>query len=154
MGGYTRPLRGPCSAYCGITHTHTHTCLTALCPWLPRWAGTRKVKPIWILLKQETVSGSGISWAVCKSAPHSRQTTTPAPHHSWRIGYNGHVLPEYLPIRYNTTIFTCWCVVFWRIFHQIDGACPWVVHLCVPLSGRGILWPTCSLETVNYSVGF
>ena len=25
-------------------------------------AGTRKVKPIWILLKQETVSGSGISW--------------------------------------------------------------------------------------------
>ena len=25
---------------------------------LPGWAGTRKVKPIWILLKQETVSGS------------------------------------------------------------------------------------------------
>ena len=45
-------------------------------------AGTRKVKPIWILLKQETVSGSGISWAICKSAPHSTQTTTPAPHHS------------------------------------------------------------------------
>ena len=32
--------------------------------------------------KQETVSGSGISWAVCKSAPCSRQITTPAPHHS------------------------------------------------------------------------
>jgi len=45
----------------------------SLCPGLPRWAGTRKVKPIWILLKQETVSGSGISWAVCKSAPWSRQ---------------------------------------------------------------------------------
>jgi len=29
-------------------------------------------KPIWILLKQDTVSGSGISWAVCKSAPLSR----------------------------------------------------------------------------------
>ena len=29
-----------------------------------------------------TVSGSGISWAVCKSAPRSRQITTPAPHHS------------------------------------------------------------------------
>jgi len=28
----------------------------------------RKVKPIWILLKQETVSGSGISWNICKSA--------------------------------------------------------------------------------------
>ena len=34
------------------------------------------------LLKQETVSGSGISWAICKSAPHSRQITMPAPHHS------------------------------------------------------------------------
>ena len=26
-------------------HTHTHTRLTALCPGLPGWAGTRKVKP-------------------------------------------------------------------------------------------------------------
>jgi len=39
-------------------------------------------KPIWILLKQETVSGSGISWAICKSATRSRQITMPAPHHS------------------------------------------------------------------------
>ena len=62
-----------------MLHTHTHTHLTALCPGLPRWAGTRKVKPIWILLEQEIVSGSGISWAVCKSAPRSRQITTPAP---------------------------------------------------------------------------
>jgi len=49
---------------------HTHT------------PDTRKVKPIWILLKQETVSGSGIIWNICKSAPRSRQITTPAPHHS------------------------------------------------------------------------
>jgi len=28
------------------------------------------------------VSGSGISWAICKYAPRSRQITTPAPHHS------------------------------------------------------------------------
>jgi len=47
------------------TVKHTHTRLTALCPGLPGWAGTRKVKPIWILLKQETVSGSAISWAIC-----------------------------------------------------------------------------------------
>jgi len=46
-------------------------------PGIPRWAGTRKVKTIWILEKQETVSGSGVSWAICKSAPCSRQTTTP-----------------------------------------------------------------------------
>ena len=43
---------------------HTHTRLTALCPGLPGWAGTRKVKPIWILLKQETVSGSETRWAI------------------------------------------------------------------------------------------
>jgi len=49
-------------------HSNTHTHLTAFFPGLPRWAGTRKVKPIWILLKQETVSGSGVSWAICKSA--------------------------------------------------------------------------------------
>jgi len=49
-----------CCQYCSNTHTHTH--LTALFPGLPRWAGTRKVKPIWILMKQETVSGSGITW--------------------------------------------------------------------------------------------
>jgi len=53
-----------------------------LCPGLPKWAGTRKVKPIWILLKQETVSGSSISWTICKSAPCFRQITKPAPHHS------------------------------------------------------------------------
>ena len=64
------------------THTHTHTRLTALCPGLPGWAGTRKVKPIWILLKQETVSGSRIRWAICKSALRSRQIATPAPYHS------------------------------------------------------------------------
>ena len=74
-----------------ITHTHTHTPLTALFQGLPGWAGTRKVKPIWILLKQETVSGSGISWAICKSEPHSRQITTPAPHHS--VFYRPNALP-------------------------------------------------------------
>ena len=62
--------------------THKHTRLTALSPGLPRWAGSRKAKPIWILLKQETVSGRGISWKICKSAPRSRQITTPTPHHS------------------------------------------------------------------------
>ena len=43
----------------------------------------QKGKPIWILLKQETVSGSGISWATRKSAPRSRQITTPAHHISF-----------------------------------------------------------------------
>jgi len=36
------------------------------------------------LLEDEIVSGSGICWAKCKSAsaPHPKQITTPAPHHS------------------------------------------------------------------------
>jgi len=44
------------------THTHTH-------PFNGPLSGStqvsryQKVKPIWILLKQETVRGSGISWA-------------------------------------------------------------------------------------------
>ena len=62
-----------------LLNTTTHTRLTVFFLGLPRWASTRKVKPIWILLKQETVSGSGISWAICKSAPSSRQTAMPAP---------------------------------------------------------------------------
>ena len=37
-------------------------------------------------MKQETVSSSGISWVICKSAPRSRHITTPAPHHSFFIG--------------------------------------------------------------------
>ena len=48
-----------CSGCSSERHTHTHTPLTALFPGLPGWASTRKVKPILILLKQETMSGSG-----------------------------------------------------------------------------------------------
>ena len=76
-------------------NTHTHTSLTALCPGIPGWARTRKVKTIWILLKQETMSGSGISWAICKSAPRSRQITMPAPHRS--VFYRLDALPAAQP---------------------------------------------------------
>ena len=77
------------------THVHTHTRLTALFPRLPGWASTRKVKPIWISLKLEIVSGSGISWAICRSAPCWRQITTPAPHHS--VFYRPDALPAAQP---------------------------------------------------------
>ena len=71
-----------CRAYQCFQQANTHTRLQLLFPGLPWSAGTRKVKPIWMLLKQETVSGSDISWTICKSAPRSRQIITPAPHHS------------------------------------------------------------------------
>ena len=69
-----------------ISTSHTHTRLMAFCPGLgerdlrgprgplsrtirvSRYQKGRPLKPIWILLKQETVSGSGISWAICKCA--------------------------------------------------------------------------------------
>jgi len=58
------------------THTHTHTFNG------PLYRTTRvnryqKVKPMWIIRNQKTVSGSGISWAICKSAPRSSQITMP-----------------------------------------------------------------------------
>ena len=59
---------------------HTHTSILrpyGLSQGLPGLACTRKVKPVWILLKQKTMSGSGISLAICKSAPRPRQITTP-----------------------------------------------------------------------------
>ena len=43
----------------------------ALCPGPPGWAGTRKVKPIWILLKQETVMGH---MQVCTSLQSDNHT--------------------------------------------------------------------------------
>ena len=60
--------------------THTHT-FNGPFSATTRVSQYQNGKPIWILLKQETVSGSGSSWAICKSAYRSRQTTMPAPHH-------------------------------------------------------------------------
>ena len=112
-----------CRYYLECTHTHTHTHLTALCPGLPGWDGTGKVKPIWILLEQETVSGSGISWAVCKSAPRSRQITTPAPHRS--VFYRPDALPAAQP-----TASKHRRQQHWRQWHQLGrmsthNVCVW-----------------------------
>ena len=81
----TCPSMGPqqqthCCRFDAVGLSHTHTRLTALCPGLPGWAGSRKVKPIWILLRQWVAVAS--AGPLCKSAPRSRQITTPTPHHS------------------------------------------------------------------------
>jgi len=69
-----------CSSWFWRTHrscyTHTHTRLTALCPGLPGWAGTRKVKQILILPKQETVASAG-PYASLHLAPDRYHTSTP-----------------------------------------------------------------------------
>ena len=113
-----------------FTYKHIHTCLTALFPGLPGWAGTRKVKPIWILLKQETVSGSGISWATCKSVPRSRQITTSAPHHS--VFYRPDALPAAQPTA--SKHWTHWVLPtkWWRKPADIDMERIYVsVTLCI-----------------------
>jgi len=53
-----------------VQQQHTH--LTAFWPGQPGQTDTKKARTIWILLKQETASGSVISWTIRKSAPHSR----------------------------------------------------------------------------------
>jgi len=73
---HTRPLNGPSSRTTQVSRY-------------------QKGKPMWILLKQGTVSGSGISWAICKSAPRSRQIAMPAPHHS--VFYRPDALPADQP---------------------------------------------------------
>ena len=62
-----------------VTHTHLFYGALSRTIWVSWY---QKGKTIWILLKQEIVSGSGISWAICKSAPCSKQITMPTPHHS------------------------------------------------------------------------
>jgi len=54
----------------------------ALFPGLPGVSRYQKGKTNLDLTEEERVNGSGINWAICKSAPRSRQITTPAPHHS------------------------------------------------------------------------
>jgi len=79
-----------------ITHTSSHTHLfNGLLFRTTRVSWYQKGKPVWILLKQETVSGSGISWAIYKSAPCCRQITTPTPHHS--VYYRPDALPAAQP---------------------------------------------------------
>ena len=46
------------------------------------------------------MSGSSISWNICKSAPHSRQITTPEPHHS--VFYRPNALPAAQPTALST----------------------------------------------------
>ena len=61
-------------------HTHEH-------PFNGPLSGTTRVSRYQkgktnLDFTEATVSGSGICWAICKSAPRFRQITSPAPHHS------------------------------------------------------------------------
>jgi len=64
-----------------VSDTHTHPFYGRL-DFVHDYRGEPVPETIWILLMQETVSGSDVSWAICKSAPCCRQITKPACHHS------------------------------------------------------------------------
>jgi len=59
--------------------------------WLSRY---QKGKTNLDLREQETVSGSGISWALCKFAPRPRQITMPASHQSVFYRPDAFLLPN------------------------------------------------------------
>jgi len=61
---------------------------------------TRKVKTNLDLLAQEIVSGSGICWAICKSAPYPRQ---PRQHPTTQFFYRPDAFPAAQPTVRNTT---------------------------------------------------
>jgi len=61
---------------------HTHTYLTAFYPGLSGWAGTRKVKPMWILLKQRDSEWQWHQLGHMQVCTSLQRDTTPAPHHS------------------------------------------------------------------------
>jgi len=84
-GSRTADLSSP-SSNCSTTMPPDHILTTTKHPFngpfpgLPRWASTRKVKPTWILLKQETVSEW--QWHQLGNMQVSRQITRRTPHHS------------------------------------------------------------------------
>jgi len=71
--------------YCFIFLCHNNMLLTAICPGLSWWAGTRKVKPIWIWRKRHWVAmvsaGPYTKWHL---APRQHPATQPTVSKHWR----------------------------------------------------------------------
>ena len=86
------------------------------------------------------MSGSGIRWAMCKSAPRTRQTTTPEPHHSFF--YRPDALPaaqaaqpSVKALKANTYRDT---EVYYQVRQKTDQVCnmttafTFITQLCLP----------------------
>jgi len=81
----------------------------------PGQAGSRKAEPFWILLKQEMMGCSGISWTTCKSfALRSRQITTLHNNNSTHLMTICPGLPEWASIRKVKHLIT-------QIFYRLDA---------------------------------
>ena len=72
------------------------------------------------------MSGSVISWAICKFAPRSRQITTPAPHHS--VFYRPDALSATQP-----TVSKHWrhkIVATRHVYWSLNIACVCMMYVC------------------------
>jgi len=75
------------------------------------------------VLEQEIVSGSGISWAICKSAPRPRQTTMPTSHRSFFTGWMLFLPPtqqHQSTVLYNILNVIC-CLCFHNCSSPVNG---------------------------------
>ena len=89
------------------------------------------------------MSGSGISWAICKSAPRSRQITTPVLHHS--VFYRPDALPAAQP-----TASKHWR--HWRNIHVLQEKVLFILWVLQSLYILAI-WlhhhPLCGVDSVH-----
>jgi len=76
-------------------HRFTALCILSRTTQVSRYQKGKTNLDLLSLLEQEIVSGNGIRWAICKSAPRHIQTTTPASHHS--VFYRPNALPAAQP---------------------------------------------------------
>jgi len=131
--GYLADMCYPLKTVSRIFLNHiNNTRLKAFRLGLPGRASTKTVKPIWILLKQQTVSGSGISWAICKSAPRPRQITTPACHHSVFTGWMLFTQPT-VSKHWKQFLLLSWTIYFAETFYHYFSA-TFKVQICMIFS--------------------
>ena len=101
-----------------LRHTHTFNGPFAGTTRVSQYQKGKTNLDIWILLKQERVSGSSISWAIYKSAPHSRQITVPAPLSFYR--------PDAIPAAQPTVS------KHWRPLLKLELDCSYCTSLSMP----------------------
>ena len=94
------------------------------------------------------MSGSGISWAICKFAPRSRQITMPAPHHS--VFYRPDALPAAQPTaskhwRHSPTATKHWNTKWPNFYRMEKRGSVWTRSWRWPvLAGSDRTWGACT----------
>jgi len=97
------------------------------------------------------VSGSGISWAICKSAPRSRQITTPAPHRSVFTGRMPFLPPNHQCQSTEGTYLVIVSIAYYAsiVYFALAAVTVHSSHMTVPSSAS---WSRFSPGFVNWHV--